>query len=104
MVLQLEGHAVEVAYTGVDALERVVSFRPDVVLLDIGLPQIDGYEVARRIRARPDGHAIRLVALTGYGQAEDVERARVAGFDDHIVKPVDMHTVLRAIAATEVTA
>ena len=99
MVLRCEGHAVEIAYTGADAIERVETFRPDVVFLDIGLPQVDGYQVARRIRASPAGAGIRLVALTGYGQAEDVERARAAGFDEHIVKPVDIRAVLESIAA-----
>jgi two-component system CheB/CheR fusion protein len=98
LVLQLEGHAVDIAHTGADAIARVQAAAPDVVLLDIGLPQMDGYEVARRLRALANGAALRLVALTGYGQAEDVERARAAGFDRHIVKPVDLHAVLDAIA------
>ncbi|MEO6927792.1 MAG: response regulator, partial [Casimicrobiaceae bacterium] len=62
---------------------------PDVVLLDIGLPQMDGYEVARRMRMLPAGHSVRLVALTGYGQPEDRQRARAAGFDRFVVKPLD---------------
>ena len=99
LVLQLEGHRVETAYNGSDALARILPFDPDVVLLDIGLPQMDGYEVARRIRTMPIGERVRLVALTGYGQAEDLERSRAAGFDAHIVKPVEMTTVLDAIDA-----
>jgi CheY-like chemotaxis protein len=89
MVLEVEGHEVESVYSAQDALERVESFKPDVVLLDIGLPGMDGYEVARRLRARPGFERVRLVALTGYGQAEDRERTRSAGFDGHLVKPVD---------------
>jgi PAS domain S-box-containing protein len=89
MVLEVEGHEVDSVYSAQDALERVESFKPDVVLLDIGLPGMDGYEVARRLRARPGFERVRLVALTGYGQAEDRERTRGAGFDGHLVKPVD---------------
>jgi CheY-like chemotaxis protein len=69
-----------------------------VVLLDIGLPITDGYEVARRLRELPEGDAIRLVALTGYGQAEDRERALTAGFEAHLVKPVDLVALARILA------
>jgi CheY-like chemotaxis protein len=72
--------------------------KPDVALLDIGLPDMDGYELARRIRAQPDLGGIRLVALSGYGQAEDKKRARVAGFDDYLVKPVELPALQRALA------
>jgi CheY-like chemotaxis protein len=63
--------------------------RPDVAVLDIGMPGLNGYEVARRIREQPWGAAIRLIAVTGWGQAEDVQRARASGFDHHVTKPVD---------------
>jgi signal transduction histidine kinase/CheY-like chemotaxis protein len=98
LLLGLEGHEVECAYSAAAALQRVSAFAPDVVLLDIGLPDIDGYEVARRLRVLPGGVAIRLVALTGYGQAEDRERALTAGFEAHLVKPVDLATLSRVLA------
>ena len=99
LVLRLEGHVVDVAYAGGEALERIAASPPDVVFLDIGLPQMDGYEVARRIRAMPNAGGIRLVALTGYGQAEDRLRSAAAGFDAHIVKPVEMDRILESMAA-----
>jgi len=98
LVLELDGHEVEAAYGAAEALRAVDVFRPDVVLLDIGLPQMDGYEVARRIRARPDGGAIRLFALTGWAQEEDKRKAFEAGFDQHLTKPVDS-AVLRQLIA-----
>jgi two-component system CheB/CheR fusion protein len=98
MVLRFDGHEIERVYTARDAIERSVAFRPDVILLDIGLPEIDGYEVARRLRATPGLEGLRLVALTGYGQPEDRARTRAAGFDDHLVKPVEFMALERAIA------
>jgi signal transduction histidine kinase len=95
-LLRLEGHHTEAVYSAKAALEAVASFGPDVVLLDIGLPDMDGYEVAKRIRA--GGNSIRLVALTGYGQAEDIQRTHSAGFDAHLVKPVDFGVLERAVA------
>jgi CheY-like chemotaxis protein len=89
MVLDALGHSVKAAYEGATALELMDSFAPEVVLLDIGLPEMDGLEVARRIRARPDGEAVRLIALTGWGQDEDKRRTQEAGFDEHLTKPVD---------------
>jgi signal transduction histidine kinase len=86
--LVLEGHDVLEAANGVDGLEILISERPDVAFVDIGLPIMDGYEVARTVRRQAD-HATRLVALTGYGQAEDRQRSFDAGFDDFVVKPVD---------------
>jgi CheY-like chemotaxis protein len=74
-----------------------------VVLLDIGLPEMDGYEVARRMRAMPELRDVRLVAVTGYGQAEDRRRTRDAGFDDHLTKPVDLSNVERTIAGLSST-
>jgi CheY-like chemotaxis protein len=96
--LRLEGHQTEAVYSAQGALEAVASFSPDVVLLDIGLPDMDGYEVAKRIRA--GGSAVRLVALTGYGQAEDIQRTHSAGFDAHLVKPVDFDALERTVAGT----
>jgi len=79
------------------ALHAVETINPDVVLLDIGLPEMDGYQVAQQIRKNSSG--IRLIALTGYGQAEDIVRTSAAGFDAHMVKPVDFDVLQRAIAA-----
>ena len=87
MLLRMGHHDVLAVSSGKEALEAVRSFRPDLVLLDIGLPDLDGYEVARRLRAA--GYESTLTALTGFGLAEDRERARRAGFDYHLVKPVD---------------
>src|SRR5688572_32722649 len=87
-LLELEGCVVETAAEGVSGIELVRTNRPDVALVDIGLPGIDGYEVARRIRALGPPQPF-LVALTGYGRPEDRQRATEAGFDAHLVKPVD---------------
>jgi CheY-like chemotaxis protein len=95
-LLTLDGHVTETVYGPREALERAAEFAADVVLLDIGLPEMDGYEVARRLRAA--GRTALLVALTGYGQADDVRRAREAGFDEHLTKPVvlaDLERILR---------
>jgi two-component system, chemotaxis family, CheB/CheR fusion protein len=88
MLVEVLGHEVEVAHDGLSALVALERARPDVMLVDIGLPGIDGLEVARRIRARPDPPDVLLVALTGYGRDEDKERSRVAGFDLHLTKPI----------------
>jgi PAS domain S-box-containing protein len=88
-VLRRLGHEVEVAYNGEAALDKAREFHPEIVLLDLGLPGIDGYEVARRLRAEHDGD-MKIVAQTGWGQEEDRRRTREAGFDAHLAKPVDM--------------
>lgn len=87
MVLQLLGHEVQAVHDGPSALVAVSGFRPDVVLLDIGMPGMNGFEVAKRLRDRPETAGLRLVALTGYGQEEDRRRTQEAGFDAHLVKP-----------------
>jgi two-component system CheB/CheR fusion protein len=84
------GHEVELAHNGLEALEMASTFRPALVLLDIGLPGISGYEVAQRLRAQPQFQGTLLVALTGYGQAEDRRRSREAGIDEHLVKPASV--------------
>ena len=103
LLLTLQGLATQVAYNGKQALERLEAFRPEFVLLDLGLPEMDGYEVARRIRAMPEFEGIRLVALSGYGQPEDRRRTRAAGFDGHLIKPVDMSVLTKALAANDAT-
>jgi signal transduction histidine kinase/DNA-binding response OmpR family regulator len=97
MLLSLSGHAVQSAKDGLQALHAAAQFRPDVVLLDIGLPLMDGYEVARRLRQMPEMAGALLVALTGYGQQGDRERGKDAGFDAHMLKPVDPHALARVI-------
>lgn len=96
MMLELDGHAARVAYDGRQALEIAEEFRPHVALLDIGMPNMDGYQTARQIRERQWGRSVMLIALTGWGQAKDRERATSAGFDRHFVKPFDAET-LRAV-------
>jgi signal transduction histidine kinase/CheY-like chemotaxis protein len=97
--LVTRGHEVRVAPDGLAALGALAEEVPDVVLLDIGLPGMDGYEVARRLRACACGDRLFLVALTGYGQAEDRARTRDAGFDLHVTKPVDLDTIARLVAS-----
>ena len=97
-VLEMDGHQVTVVHDGMAALERMGAAAPEVVFLDIGLPGMDGYEVARRIRERSGGTSPRLVAVTGYGQASDRQRAREAGFDAHLVKPVELEQVRELVA------
>ena len=89
MLLRLSGHEVRTAYGGEAALALASTFKPDIALLDIGMPDLDGYEVARALRRSPWGRGVRLVAVTGWGQEEDKRRARAAGFDHHLTKPVD---------------
>ena len=89
ILLRAYGHEVREAYSGKATLEAALEFQPHVVLLDIGLPEIDGYEVARRLRHDPRTKDVRLIALTGYGMEADRKRSVDAGFDDHLVKPVD---------------
>jgi CheY-like chemotaxis protein len=100
LLLELEGHRVAVANAGEGgvALARSRSF--SVGLIDIGLPDVDGYEVARRIRALPGVGKLFLVALTGYGQPDDRLRAQEAGFDAHIVKPVDPDDLIKVLSRT----
>jgi CheY-like chemotaxis protein len=97
LLLEEWGHRVEEAVDGPSGVARALDVRPDVALVDIGLPGIDGYAVARQIREAPGGGEIRLVALTGYGQPEDRRRALDAGFDTHLVKPVDPDDLLRLL-------
>jgi len=101
MLLSADGHDVRTAHDGVGALDLVQSFHPDVVVLDIGLPGMDGYEVAQRIRAGANGAPPTLVALTGYGQQEDRQRAREAGFDHHFIKPADIAALQAAFAGVQ---
>ena len=85
--------------TGEEAIKKADVFRPDVMLLDIGLPKLSGHDVARWIREQPWGQEMLLVALTGWGQGEDRRKSREAGFDHHLVKPVDLATLTELLAA-----
>src|SRR5690606_4844552 len=98
LVLEANGAEVRVATSGPKALATFGSFEPEAVLLDIGLPGMDGYEVARRLRAEFPSRAVPIIALTGWGRDEDVQRARDAGFDDHLVKPVDIAALRRLLS------
>jgi signal transduction histidine kinase/CheY-like chemotaxis protein len=89
-LLQLRGYVTRTAHDGMEALRLAEEFVPDVAILDIGLPLMDGFELARRVRALPGWRAVKLCALTGYGQSEDRARSKAAGFDEHFVKPIDL--------------
>jgi len=94
MLVEFAGHEVHVAHDAAEALARVENTRPEVLLLDVGLPDIDGYELARRVRRLPGMADAVLVAITGYGQKEDIAAARAAGFDHHLLKPAEAAKLL----------
>lgn len=98
LLLRRKGYEPRVARDGLEAVETALATLPEVVLLDIGLPKLDGYEAARRIRRSPAGRKMRLIALTGWGREEDRVAARNAGFDDHLVKPIDPNHLLELLA------
>ena len=100
LLLRMAGHVVEVAGDGPGAVQAVGSFRPDLILLDIGLPGMNGYETCRAIRARPGAEVVVIAAVTGWGQEEDHRKSREAGFDAHLVKPVEQEALLALIAAS----
>jgi len=94
----MSGQEVLLARSGAEALSIAARERISTVLLDIGLPDMSGYEVARRLRALPSTRHLRLIATTGYGQESDRKATAEAGFDEHLVKPVNFHDILRLIA------
>jgi len=98
-LLHLTGNETHAAYDGLEAVEAATTFRPDVVLLDIGLPKLNGYDVARKIREQPWGKNIVMVALTGWGQVEDRQKSREAGFNGHMVKPIDHAELMKLLAS-----
>jgi PAS domain S-box-containing protein len=104
MLLRATGHEVETAHDGPGALERAPQYLPEYVLLDIGLPGMNGYTVAERLRALPGLGGVKLIAMTGYGQEDDRRRSREAGFDHHLVKPVDFDTLCAILAPDEAPA
>jgi CheY-like chemotaxis protein len=97
-MLRLSGNDVHTAYDGIEAVERADAIRPDVVLMDIGMPRLNGYEATRRIRAQSWGADIVVIALTGWGQESDRHQSREAGCDHHLVKPVDLAQLEQLIA------
>jgi CheY-like chemotaxis protein len=99
LLLKLDGHETHTAHDGLEALAAADRLRPDVVLLDIGLPKLNGYEVCRHLRQQPWGKGLVLVALTGWGQEEDRQRSTEAGFDTHLVKPVDHEALAELLAS-----
>jgi CheY-like chemotaxis protein len=99
-MLRTLGHVTHAVHDGLAALEAAGWFRPDVILLDIGLPKLNGYEVAERIRATALGREVLLIAITGWGQEEDKRRAKEAGFDFHLTKPVE-HSVLMKLLSDQ---
>jgi CheY-like chemotaxis protein len=98
LLLEVQGHEVEVAENGRGGAAKALSSRPEVVLVDIGLPDIDGYTVARQIRTGAHGADMLIVALTGYGASTDRQQAIEAGFDAHLVKPVEPGALARLLA------
>ena len=97
-LLQMAGHETRTAYDGVNALEVAAGFQPELVFLDIGMPRMDGYEAARRMRELPGMEGVLLAALTGWGAAEDRARSRAAGFDHHLLKPAQPAEVQAVLA------
>ena len=102
VLLRLAGHEVRTAYDGLVGLEAAKDFQPEVILLDIGLPRVSGYEVARELRKQVGLKEALLVAVTGYGQEEDRRKSREAGFDDHLTKPVDLAALQTLLAGGKV--
>jgi len=102
LILQLDGHDVKTVYSGVDALELVEQFKPHAVLLDIGMPQLNGYQVAQRLRNQAWGKNVLLIAQTGWGQEEDIRQCREAGFNHHVTKPIDFRKLREFFVASTV--
>jgi CheY-like chemotaxis protein len=103
MLIEQLGASVRTAHDARSGLEAVHEFRPEIAFLDIGMPGMDGYEVCRRIRQAPGGGNLVVVAVTGWGQPQDKQRALDAGFDAHLTKPVDPAALARLLASTEVS-
>jgi signal transduction histidine kinase/CheY-like chemotaxis protein len=102
VLLKLSGNETQTAYDGLEAVEAAATFRPDVILLDIGLPELNGYEVARKIREQPWGKKMALVALTGWGQEEDRRRSQEVGLNHHLTKPVDPAALTKLLVSLSV--
>ena len=100
LILQMEGHNVKAVYTGSEALSLAEEFQPHVVLLDIGMPQLNGYEVARRLRDEPWGKKVLLIAQSGWGHSDDLRRSQEAGFNLHLTKPIDFQKLKEFFVAS----
>ena len=100
-LLKMMGQEVCVAYGGIEAIEVASKVHPDMILLDIGMPNLDGYDTCRQIRQQHWGKGILMAAVTGWGGASDVQRALEAGFDRHLAKPVDRSTLAKLLASVE---
>jgi len=101
MLLRITGNEIRTAYDGLEALQTAKEFQPDVVLLDIGLPKMDGHEVAQQLRREPWGQRMCLIAVTGWSDEADRAKSRAAGFDHHLVKPLDTAHLARLLDAVE---
>jgi CheY-like chemotaxis protein len=102
MLLKQMGHQIETAHDGLEAVEKAATFDADVILLDIGMPRLNGYEAARRIRDEQPDSGVMLVALTGWGQDDDRRKSEEAGFNAHLVKPVNVQALVRLLAESAV--
>jgi CheY-like chemotaxis protein len=100
MVLEMEGHEVEIANCGMKAIEQAQAFHPQIVLLDIGLPDLNGFEVAKKLRTLPETRNAVLIALTGHGQTENLELSKSAGFNHYLLKPVDFEKLLALLVSS----
>ena len=98
-LLEMTGNETLLAHDGAEAVAKAAAFKPDVVLLDLGLPRMNGYDVCRAIRKQPWGKDVLMVALTGWGQDEDRRKSKEAGFDSHMVKPVDHAALMKVLIA-----
>jgi CheY-like chemotaxis protein len=103
LLLQVNGYETHKAYDGIEAVEAAARLRPHAMLLDIGLPRQNGYDACRQVRQQPWGARILMIALTGWGMDEDRNRSRDAGFDSHLVKPVDVTVLLRLLGKLDRT-
>jgi CheY-like chemotaxis protein len=103
LMLKIMGHDVRTAHDGLKAVESAAEFRPDIVLLDIGLPRLNGYDACRRIRKQPWGESMVIIALTGWGQEDDKRRSKDAGFNFHMVKPIDPAALEKLLAGLLLT-
>jgi CheY-like chemotaxis protein len=101
LLLELQGNEVRTVHDGLAAVETAATFKPEVVLLDLGMPKLDGYQAARRIREQAASGDVLLIALTGWGQDQDRQRTKEAGFDVHLVKPLDMDLLQRLLASRD---
>ncbi|QJD79498.1 response regulator [Spirosoma rhododendri] len=101
MLLRLKKYTVQTAYSGQQALQMAEAQRPQVVLLDISMPGLDGYDTCRLLRQQPAGDELLIIALTGYGQEEDRQRTRTAGFNGHLVKPVELDVLLKTMTTLQ---